>query len=146
MKRSQSDSQVLANLLVMLPPWVTALLGVVAYFVIQWLPNVVTGMYHEGLIKAGPFLGKIALFVFGLAALLGWVKRWLDRPSPKKGSTPPPIGAGKLDSKVSSAPSTPFCPSCGSTMTMRTAKKGVRAGKSFWGCSTYPSCSYTHDL
>ncbi len=37
-------------------------------------------------------------------------------------------------------PDVPRCPVCGSTMVLRTAKRGVRAGKKFWGCSEYPYC------
>ncbi len=33
------------------------------------------------------------------------------------------------------------CPKCGSPMVRRTAKKGANAGKQFWGCSHYPSCT-----
>jgi restriction system protein len=36
--------------------------------------------------------------------------------------------------------SVPDCPSCGSAMVRRTAKKGANAGSQFWGCSTYPKC------
>ena len=32
------------------------------------------------------------------------------------------------------------CPACGSTMVLRTAKKGAHAGTTFWGCSTFPKC------
>jgi restriction system protein len=32
------------------------------------------------------------------------------------------------------------CPECGGKMVRRTAKKGIMAGSSFWGCSRYPSC------
>lgn len=32
------------------------------------------------------------------------------------------------------------CPICGSTMVLRTAKRGARAGKQFFGCSMYPVC------
>jgi restriction system protein len=35
----------------------------------------------------------------------------------------------------------PVCPNCGSSMVMRTAKKGTMAGSNFWGCSTYPNCN-----
>jgi hypothetical protein len=35
---------------------------------------------------------------------------------------------------------TPTCPKCGAPMVLRTAKKGKRAGKQFWGCSAYPKC------
>ena len=34
----------------------------------------------------------------------------------------------------------PTCPSCGADMVKRTARKGLNAGQSFWGCSTYPAC------
>jgi len=34
----------------------------------------------------------------------------------------------------------PVCPICDKKMIQRTAKKGVNAGKSFWGCSGYPDC------
>lgn len=37
----------------------------------------------------------------------------------------------------------PTCPACGNTMVLRTARKGVNAGQSFWGCSSYPQCKST---
>lgn len=37
--------------------------------------------------------------------------------------------------------SIPSCPQCGKAMVLRTAKKGTRAGKQFWGCSGYPDCT-----
>lgn len=37
----------------------------------------------------------------------------------------------------------PDCPQCGSTMVLRTARKGSNAGSSFWGCSTFPRCKGT---
>ena len=33
-----------------------------------------------------------------------------------------------------------LCPKCGAPMVKRTARKGPRAGKSFYGCSNYPKC------
>lgn len=33
-----------------------------------------------------------------------------------------------------------LCPKCGAPMVKRTARKGARAGKSFYGCSNYPTC------
>ncbi|WP_128573619.1 topoisomerase DNA-binding C4 zinc finger domain-containing protein [Pseudomonas putida] len=33
-----------------------------------------------------------------------------------------------------------LCPLCGSTMRIRTAKKGRYSGSTFKGCSTYPRC------
>ncbi len=32
------------------------------------------------------------------------------------------------------------CPKCGSSMVVRTAKRGAGAGNQFWGCSAYPKC------
>ena len=32
------------------------------------------------------------------------------------------------------------CPTCGSAMVIRTARKGKSAGQAFWGCTTYPTC------
>lgn len=34
-----------------------------------------------------------------------------------------------------------ICPRCNSPMVLRTAARGRYAGRQFWGCSTYPSCS-----
>lgn len=34
----------------------------------------------------------------------------------------------------------PTCPLCGSSMLLRTARKGQNAGSQFWGCSKYPQC------
>ena len=36
-----------------------------------------------------------------------------------------------------------LCPLCGSTMILRTAKKGPTPGSKFYGCSTYPKCKGT---
>jgi predicted RNA-binding Zn-ribbon protein involved in translation (DUF1610 family) len=52
----------------------------------------------------------------------------------------------------SSSPSSPWrstqssgnsCPSCGSAMVLRTAKRGFRRGRKFYGCSRYPICRGT---
>ena len=34
----------------------------------------------------------------------------------------------------------PACPKCGSPMVQRVARSGTNAGKTFWGCSTFPAC------
>jgi restriction system protein len=38
------------------------------------------------------------------------------------------------------------CPTCGSAMVKRVAKRGRFAGNSFWGCSKYPTCHGTRPL
>ena len=35
----------------------------------------------------------------------------------------------------------PECPKCGARMVKRIARQGKNAGKEFWGCSAYPSCT-----
>ncbi|MCE9934477.1 phospholipase D family protein [Aeromonas salmonicida] len=34
----------------------------------------------------------------------------------------------------------PACPKCGTTMVLRTSKRGDTKGNSFWGCPGYPKC------
>jgi restriction system protein len=42
-----------------------------------------------------------------------------------------------------SAPASPSCRVCGKPMTLRTARKGAKAGAQFWGCSGFPECKAT---
>ncbi len=39
-----------------------------------------------------------------------------------------------------------LCPRCGSPMVERTATKGDRAGKKFYGCSRFPHCRYIENI
>lgn len=53
--------------------------------------------------------------------------------SPRKpAATPPPSPA--------SVAASPLCPKCGSTMALRTAKRGPNTGAQFYGCMRYPEC------
>lgn len=38
------------------------------------------------------------------------------------------------------------CPKCGSDMVLRTAKRGPREGRQFWGCSAYPKCRVVQNI
>ena len=38
------------------------------------------------------------------------------------------------------------CPRCGSSMVVRTAKRGSTASNQFWGCSAYPACRVVQKL
>lgn len=40
----------------------------------------------------------------------------------------------------------PACPKCGASMKLRTARKGLNAGKKFYGCSTFPRCRGIRNL
>lgn len=49
----------------------------------------------------------------------------------------PPVN----DTPISSTPETSiFCPACNSSMVIRTARKGINAGRQFYGCTQYPAC------
>jgi len=71
----------------------------------------------------------------------------------------PAITAPTLPGRVRPAPAAPAvtprpvatgssglsCPKCGAPMRRRTARKGYRAGRQFWGCSRYPNCDGTRN-
>jgi four helix bundle suffix protein len=40
----------------------------------------------------------------------------------------------------------PNCPRCGKPMVPRTARRGPKAGRRFWGCSDYPDCTATRPM
>lgn len=40
----------------------------------------------------------------------------------------------------------PVCPRCGAPLVQKTAQKGNRAGKPFWGCSRFPACRYLQNI
>ncbi len=39
-----------------------------------------------------------------------------------------------------------ICPSCGSDLILRTAKKGMNVGQQFYGCTNYPRCRFILNL
>lgn len=39
-----------------------------------------------------------------------------------------------------------ICPRCGKELVLRTAKRGERAGRQFYGCSGFPKCRYVKNL
>lgn len=41
---------------------------------------------------------------------------------------------------------TRLCPRCGSSLVLRTAKAGSRAGQKFWGCSAFPRCRVVQSM
>lgn len=52
-----------------------------------------------------------------------------------------PVAGRSLSGR--SPPSKPSCPACGSPMRLRTAKKGPRTGRPFYGCANFPRCRGT---
>lgn len=45
-----------------------------------------------------------------------------------------------VKSIVAAKTAVPACPKCGSTMVLRTVKRGSNTGNTLWGCSRYPAC------
>ena len=39
-----------------------------------------------------------------------------------------------------------LCPICSSSVTLRTARRGLGAGTQFWGCTRFPACRGTRDV
>ena len=59
-----------------------------------------------------------------------------------------PTGQGRTSRSAphgSNLVGTPTCPSCGSRMVRRTARKGRNRGGQFWGCPRYPACRGTRN-
>jgi DNA-binding helix-hairpin-helix protein with protein kinase domain len=58
-----------------------------------------------------------------------------------------PTAAAQTWTQTAATPSLgiPSCPRCGSPMVRRTARQGRQAGRGFWGCSRYPSCTGTRN-
>lgn len=48
-----------------------------------------------------------------------------------------------INTPTNNTPTKILCPICNSTMVRRTAKRGARAGRAFWGCSQFPKCKGT---
>ncbi len=46
----------------------------------------------------------------------------------------------RAEQEAEKEPEAPACPDCGKPMRKRVARKGPKAGKSFWGCTGYPEC------
>ncbi len=62
-------------------------------------------------------------------------------PQQKASDVPASVPAGLVNqAQATSKENEPLCPSCGSPMTKRLARRGANAGNEFWGCSTWPRC------
>ena len=61
-----------------------------------------------------------------------------DRPDPSD-----PSDRSDPSDHTAQGASAPSCLQCSKPMTLRTARKGQRAGSQFWGCSGYPDCRGT---
>ncbi|HOI54060.1 MAG TPA: topoisomerase DNA-binding C4 zinc finger domain-containing protein [Phycisphaerae bacterium] len=62
----------------------------------------------------------------------------VSAPNPADGNAEPGVLAERPP--ADGQPTPPTCPLCGATMTLRTARRGKKAGDQFWGCQRYPKC------
>lgn len=60
-------------------------------------------------------------------------------------STSPAAGRGQPTARPTMQDA-PACPRCGTTMVVRTAKRGANAGSQFWACPRYPDCQGTRPM
>lgn len=51
-----------------------------------------------------------------------------------------PAGSQPTSTPIQMTDASPVCPNCGGGMVKRVAKQGGNAGRSFWGCESYPRC------
>jgi restriction system protein len=54
--------------------------------------------------------------------------------------------AGASRVQATQASTVKVCLQCGGELVLRTARKGAKAGKQFYGCSRFPSCRYVRDI
>lgn len=108
--------------------------------------------WHGG-VRRGGWSGVAAIALAGLSLYLaaglqsGFVRRretsFTTTPLTSPTQPPPPPQAKR---PVLAPPGAIACPKCGSRMIARVARRGRRAGKAFWGCSTYPYCTGTRQF
>ncbi len=58
----------------------------------------------------------------------------------KEKTTPPSVQSKPMTEKTSKQHGNILCPKCGAPMILRTATKGDKKGKQFYGCSNFPKC------
>ena len=114
--------------------WKTKSVGV---SVVRELYGVIAGAGVSGgfVVTSGSFTEDAQAFVKGKRiALIDGVK--LDKMLRYAKKSVP---EGELR-QAESAPETPLCPMCSSSMVKRKARQGQHAGREFWGCSRFPKC------
>ncbi|MCD6674319.1 MAG: restriction endonuclease [Burkholderiaceae bacterium] len=99
-------------------------------------------------VTSGRFTGEARAFAAGRNVELvdgGRLVRMIDRVQATKASSDA-RGAGVVPNAATASGSALRCPSCGSEMVRRSARRGANAGKAFWGCSRYPACKGTRSV
>lgn len=109
--------------------------------VVREIYGVMKAEYASGafVVASGKFTADAANFAKGKAIKL--INGRLLLKSIKTGPTT--ANTASPASRESNQPPPLLCPTCNSQMVLRTAKRGVNAGNSFFGCSRYPACRGT---
>ena len=140
------------ELLLKLPWWVSALLGLLAFAGLRWGPPVWAANDSSRQIIAKPIAqaAPLPLLIFAAFALgsLWFAKsrrRLVDGPQllalvQSVQATPAIPGSAAIPIPAPAEPAAPPCPQCGKPMVQRVARRGSNTGNFFWGCSGYPAC------
>lgn len=96
-------------------------------------------------VTSGRFTSEARAFAAGRNVELvdgGRLVRMIDRVQAAKAPNDA-REAGVAPNAGAASGNTPRCPSCGSDMVRRNARRGANAGNAFLGCSRYPACKGT---
>lgn len=113
--------------------------------------------WHGGVDRSRSGLGVIFLLLGGGAGFLFYGTRFAARFDANSGRSssmvPPetstvdkasisPVASLQYAPKpfVAPQPGAKTCPSCGSAMRIRSARRGPMSGRQFWGCVRFPDC------
>ena len=101
---------------------------------------------HSLFWKLAPWI----LVASAIGTFAGLAVKWLERRAIRFGQERKKRRAAQSAAPVAEAKpgqsEAPHCPICNATMVKRTAKRGGRAGSSFWGCLNYPQCRGTRAI
>lgn len=154
-RRQTNFFEVMVELVSMVPWWVGLLLALVSYL---WLNQIATQsitpsptdikQFTESVgnhvwISFAKFMQYIIPAACVIGACISAFKQY--NKSRKSQNSLSDLEDDRLHHPNAATTGSPECPVCGSHMVKRTAKKGRRAGETFWGCSKYPSCRGTRE-
>ena len=144
-RRKTSPAEDFIEIASKLPWWLALGLAVISYFLLHAfagqpvtavpIPGQMTSFLMPALLKGLATAGQYILpILFSAAALISGVQQR------KRSSDSQRVSGFSDEPHQANAGISPDCPLCSSSMVRRDAKRGVNAGKSFWGCSQYPRC------
>jgi restriction system protein len=143
MARRDSLFDELMTVTAKLPWWMGALLAAISYLGFHLLASQPDAPAPQKLEGFGEFtrahlyktLAKFLQYVVPIAFLFGALGSWISRG--RKRDSIDLFDAGDAASGAEG------CPTCGSPMRSRTARRGSSRGERFYGCSSFPKCRGT---